>query len=139
MVLAGVEYELFEWEIEWYDQHPAPEYHELNRQLRLLLADRRTVYVTWDSDDRTYYKVAHSETSYWEPADVVYSATDSGLWRPLVGQRVELSYLDPDQQVLAIRGGDSVVYCCTYRDGLWGVDFLRVTGTVPQPWPGRAE
>lgn len=138
MVLVGVEYELFDWEAEWYDQHPVREFDELHGQLRMHLADQRTLYVAWDSDDRTFYKVAYGETSFCQPhADAVLTVSGSRLWRPLVGGLIELSYLDQAQQVLAIRGGNSVVYCCSYHDGLWGTDLVRVTDTVPGPVPRR--
>jgi hypothetical protein len=134
MVLADVEYELFDWETEWLDQYPTRGYDELYCQIRLLLASGETIYVSWNwGEGRDYYWVAYASESFCTPQiDVFRRVSDTPLWQSLIGNRISLSYLDQDKQVLVIRGEGSVVYCCSYRDGMWGLDSIRVTDVVPE-------
>jgi hypothetical protein len=54
------------------------------------------------------------------------------LWTPLIGQPIELIYRGKGKQVLEIRAGAAVVYCCSFGRGMWEMDVLRVGAHLPE-------
>ena len=134
MILRRVWYELFESEVRWLDTHPQCEYVELGRQLRLELADDNTVYVAWKwgwlgSD---YFVDFTGKSYYTGSAEVEREASASSLWSPLIGRPVEFAYRGEGRQVLEVRSGESVVYCCSFGKGCWGMDILHVAARLPE-------
>ena len=129
MILADVEYELFDWEARQFDANPQRGFDELNYQLRLVLAGGQILYVAWQVGIwRDYAWVAVSERSFCRPPpEETRRASGLSRWQPLIGRRIELVYLDRNQQGLAIRSGDAAVYCYTLSGDWWGADTLRIT------------
>lgn len=137
MVLARVWYELFAWEAEWLDQHPDFKDAKLGRQLRLVMVDGSNVFVAWTwgpcGDDFGVGIAPHSFCTGSPEVDREMSA--SPLWAPLVGNAVELVYRDAEHQVVEVRAGSAVVYCCSFGQGMWGMDELRISGHIPKQSP----
>lgn len=134
MILRQVWYELFESEVRWLDKHPQCEYVELGRQLRLEMADASIMYVAWNwgafGDD---YFVDFGEKSFCiGSAEVERETSASHLWSPLVGRPVEFTYRGGGRQVLEVRAGESIVYCCSFSKGFWGMDILHVAARLPE-------
>src|SRR4051794_37699315 len=115
MILAKVWYELFEHEAEWLELHPDPEEISLGRQLRLDLLDSSTLFITWTwGPDGGDYHMGSGPESFCNSPEMLRVVSAASLWAPLVGQPISLAYQGADQQVLEVRGGASVVFCCSY-------------------------
>jgi hypothetical protein len=100
------------------------------------------VYVAWDvwqktpDDDPDWlpYAVGMSPQPFCkQPAEITRDMSASAVWKGLIGQEIDFAYLDPDHQILEIRGGSSAVYCSSYSTGLkfWGMDVLHVSASRP--------
>jgi len=138
MILSRVFYELFDWEASWLDHHPEPDFVELDRQLRLEMADGSDVYIAWNwwSPSGDCYFVDIGEKSFCrEQAAIVRDVSASSFWYPLIGKAVELAYLDAEKQVLRIISEDEAVYCCSFHDGIWGQDVLTIGRQMPKASP----
>jgi hypothetical protein len=134
MVLARVWYELFESEVRWLERQSSVEYVELGRQLRLEMADGSFLYIAWnDLPGNEFYVDFKGESFCTGIAEVIREASASPLWLPLVGRPLELVYQDKERQVLVIRSGAPVVYCCSFGRGHWHADVLHVAGIPPEP------
>ena len=140
MVLARVWYELFAHEAEWQDAHPDAD-AELDRQLRLEMTDGSRVFVAWTwgpSGDDHYYHVGFARESFCTGTpEVDRDVSAWPLWTPLVGQPVDLSFVGKSHQVLAVRAGSAVAYCCSFGRGMWGMDELRVGRRIPDERHGE--
>jgi len=137
MVLAEVWYELFAWEAEWLDSHPDHEAAQLGRQLRLDMADGSSVFVAWTwGQAGNDFRVGFATYSFCTgPLEEVRNVSAGALWAPLVGQPIELIYRGEGKQVLEVRAGAAIVYCCSFGRGIWGMDELRVGGQLPKQSP----
>jgi hypothetical protein len=134
MILGRVWYELFESEVRWLDRQTNSEYVELGRQVRLEMADGSFLYIAWNDLPGNDFYVDFGAASFCVgAAEVTREASASPLWLPLVGRPIELVYRDKERQVLEIRSGKSVVYCCSFGRGHWHADILHVAGRVPEP------
>jgi hypothetical protein len=111
MNLTSVAYEFFDFE------EADPEATVLERGLRLGFADAPTVYISW-TWERQYddtcepYSIGWRTTPYHgEEPDRLVEASRSSLWAPLIGQEVELSYVDADCLVMRVHSYNYQVYC----------------------------
>ena len=139
-MLARVIYELFETEASTADVADRGEPVYLDRQLRLEFGDARPVFVAWtwgalpDSD----YHVGWSYESFCKgPTEVEHDATKTPIWTGLVGHALSFHYRDPEQQVLEVRAGDAVVFCCSF-ERWWNADTLYVARQLPEGVGGPA-
>ena len=124
-LLKAVSYELFEFE-------DAPEsslrIHKLDRQIRLTLDDNIVLFISWSSDP-TQYCIGVSDQSFFsdEPFSMM-EMSHSPLWSPLAGTLCDLSFIDPDHQVLKISSANGAVYIMSYESGVWYADTLSIAG-----------
>jgi hypothetical protein len=128
-------YELFDFEVGSIDCVPRPEVVELRRQMRLEMVDASSVYLAWTwgpaGDD---YHVAYAGQSFCgdDLPEQVREVSQWPLWAPLIGRPIELIYHGDMKQVLEIRAGTAAVYCCSFGQGAWVMDVLRVGADIPQ-------
>lgn len=133
MVLARVWYELFDYEAQELDSHPDASSAELGMQLRLEMTDGSRVFVAWTWGPRgDDFHVGFAPNSFCTGApEVDRDVSAWPLWSRLIGRPITLSFTRKRQQVLEIRADGVVVYCCSYRCGLWGMDELYVSDRLP--------
>lgn len=134
MQLARVIYELFQWEASAANVAARGEPVYLDRQLRLEFADAEPVFVawTWGKLPNSDYYVGWSHESFCTgPAEVEHDATTTLLWAALVGHPISLHFRDPEQQVLELRAGNAVVFCCSFEKR-WYHDTLYVGQRLPE-------
>lgn len=115
MFLKRVVYELF-WFEEGRELGPEQDYEGLYRQIRLETTDGACEYISWDwGQGKEDYFVAHGRSSFFTTLpDKQRDVSDTSTWQPLVGREVTITYRDQEWQVIEVRSGASVVYCCSF-------------------------
>jgi hypothetical protein len=133
VVLARVWYELFAHEAEQLDVHPDADPAGLGRQLRLEMAHSSRVFVawTWGPGGDDYHVGIGPESFCTDAPEADREVSAWPLWSPLVGKRVELSYVGDERPVLEVRAGGAAVSCCSFSRGMWGIYELRVGSRLP--------
>src|SRR5262245_28589053 len=128
MLLKRVIYELFDWEAGDVRTDPAAQREEVTRQVRLEGAGGDRVYISWSwGRGQPDYFLEHATGSFFtNPPDAELDVSGSPLWRPLVGREVTIEYRDKGWQVIEVRAGEAVVYCCSFQmDRVYVMPRLR--------------
>jgi len=131
LILQRVVYELFDWEADAPAEGPGRWYDELHGQVRLEGADGDRLYLSWAwGQDQPDYFIDHSPDSFFTgPLPAERDVTGSPAWQPLVGRPVTVGHRDGRRQVIEVRAGDEVVYCCSFQcDRVFIMQELRVPG-----------
>src|SRR5947209_6304060 len=117
MQLRRVLYELFAWEADAISAGPSCDRVELYRQVRLEGADGVRVYISWSwGRGQPDYFLDHAASSFFNVApEVEVDVSDLPAWRPLIGQPVTVQHRDRTLQVIEVRSGKEVVYCCSFQ------------------------
>lgn len=139
--LVDVFYEMFPSDAEWLDENTDSEYHILDREIRLQMADGKDLFISWvellEPGDFAV-GIAH-QTHNKNPPEVVRSMAAHPIWRNVIGQSVMLSYSDASRQILRLTTKEYTVYVCTYDaiKGYWEADALYISHRLPSV-PHRA-
>jgi hypothetical protein len=133
MLLQRVVYEPFEGEVEAAGAAGTSVPDELRRQVRLEGPDGSRRYISWAwGRGQPDYFIDHAPASFFTgPPAAERDASDDPLWRPLIGRPVSVAHRDATWQVIEIRSGTAVVYCCSFQTDT--VLVLR----EPRPRPTR--
>lgn len=142
--LVRVVYEFFPDEDEEFDdEFLDAEEHRLHREVRFELADGERLYVTWCSEPFQYSIAIAWRTDWRDDPHPTRDMSAHPLWSPIVGEQVELAFVDALHLALAVRAPESVLYLGTYDypgggdRGCWGMDVVRVMRKLPPlppPW-----
>ena len=138
LVLRRVVYELFDWETERPAEESGRWYDELYRQVRLEGADGDRLYISWSwGRGQPDYFIDHSPDSFFaDPLAAERDVSGSPAWRPLIGRPAAVGHRGRSWQVIEVRVGDGVIYCCSFQsDRVFVMQELR----VPTYEPGRAQ
>jgi hypothetical protein len=133
VLLERVVYELFDWEAGAVRTDPAAQCEEVTRQVRLEGPGGERVYISWAwGRGQPDYFLEHAPASFFTNSpDAELDVSGSPVWRPLVGQAVTIEYRDKGWQVIEVRAGAAVVYCCSFRmDRVYVMPRLRDGRTI---------
>ncbi|HJZ90513.1 MAG TPA: hypothetical protein VKE40_06540 [Gemmataceae bacterium] len=133
MRLERVIYELFESEGGAVRRDPAAQCDEVTRQVRLEGAAGERVYISWAwGRGQPDYFLEHAPGSFFTNSpDAELDVTASPVWRPLVRREVIIGYRDNEWQVIEVRAGEAVVYCCSFQmDRVYVMPRLRDGRTI---------
>jgi hypothetical protein len=129
MNLLRVVYELIDSEADPVGRGPVSDCDELWRQVRLEGADGVRLYISWNwGRGQPDYFVDYGSASFFNvPPEAERDVSDTPLWRPLIGQAVIVRHRDRSLQVIEVRSGAAVVYCCSFQcDRVYVMQKVRV-------------
>ena len=130
MILQRVVYELFEWETDMADSFSRAAYVELFRQVRLEGPDGERVFISWDwvKGKGDYFAAFAGGSFFTNVPNFEHDVSETPMWHSLVNKQVEPGYHNADPQVVEVRSGEDVVYCCS-----WWMDRVYVMRTLLNP------
>ena len=132
LVLARVEYALFESDAARLDDNPGLSFHEVDREVRLIDHLGASSYISW-VDYGEFYEVAVRDKSFFtQPPGSVRDMSQSRLWQHFVGHEIGLYSITTPTTYLMIRSADHQICCCCFERGSWGVDVLHIARDLPK-------
>ena len=131
-VLSRVVYELFPSDVEEIEKPGAELEHTIDREVRLEFSNGDMRFISWCSDP-VQYSIAVQERSFFVAGSsaVTRDLSDHPLWRPLIGNVVNMVALDPENQVLEVHSAAGSVYLSSH-EGHWYADVVTVSANRPK-------
>jgi hypothetical protein len=94
----------------------------LNRQMMLEVDPIRTIYISWvwgrenKAGDRCFSLGYRDHSYFTDSAHKILNVSNEPMWRPFIGNSIELSFIDDDYRILRLRNKEDSIYCHSFQE-----------------------
>jgi hypothetical protein len=130
MKIVRVVYKLFE--SDFTSLKGNSDSHEIDREICLEFDSGRKLYFSW-CQKPIQFSVGFQEQSFnTNEPERSLDVSNWDIWKPLIGNRIELVYLDNNHQILQLKGVTSSIYLSSQEQGIWEADVLHISSKMPK-------
>ena len=127
MRISRIVYEIYQSDLAYLERREWNEPHELDGQVRLEFTDMDPMFISWVEDKGDFHASYQDRSFFKAELEVIKDMSTSIIWEPLIGQEVDVSFLDLNAFVVVIRSQNERVYCWAM-----GVDQITVGRRLPE-------